>query len=411
MPVRRTKRLTTVEVGKLPIGRHGDDPCLYLVVRPNSRAWTFRYRDRRDGRLRDLSLGPTHAVGLADARRLAADCRRMLVEGIDPIDQRRERQAAASATAARTLSFQAAGERYIAAHQAGWRNPKHAAQWPASLARYAYPTLGKLPVAAIDTAAVLGVLEPIWTAKPETASRVRGRIESVLDWSTARGFRSGDNPARWRGHLDHLLPARAKVRAVEHHAALPWRELPAFMVELRRQDGIAARAVEFVILTAARTGEALGSTWAEFDLDNAVWTVPPERMKAGREHRVALSGDAVALLQALPREHGNPFVFIGSRAGHPLSNMAGLMLLRRMGRADLTVHGFRSTFRDWAGETSGHAREVVEHALAHRLKDRVEAAYQRGDLIQKRRRLMEDWSRYCAGAPVTADVVPLRAAR
>jgi integrase len=250
-------------------------------------------------------------------------------------------------------------------------------------------------------------LEPIWKAKPETASRLRGRIEAVLDWATVRGYRKGENPARWRGHLDKLLPARAKIQKVVHHPALPYSEIADFMVSLRNQEGIAARALEFLILTAARTGEIIGAGWDEVDLDERVWVIPEARMKAGREHRVPLSGPALAIVKQMNEIRESDFVFPGGKKGRPLSNMAMLALLKRIGRNDLTTHGFRSTFRDWAAERTTFSREVIEMALAHTIENKVEAAYRRGDLFRKRRQLMEAWARYCGTTRVQGDVVPI----
>jgi integrase len=297
------------------------------------------------------------------------------------------------------MTFKQCAEAYVAAHRAGWRNDKHAAQWSATLETYAYPTLGGLPVASVDVGLVLKVLEPIWSTKSETASRLRGRIEAVLDWAKVRGFREGENPARWKGNIDHLLPARAEVKAVEHHAALPYAEIGAFMAQLRNQPGMGAFALRFAILTAARTGEVLGTRWDEIDLKNAVWTIPAGRMKAGREHRVPLSSPAVTLLEELAKAKAGEFVFFGQRTVKPLSNMALLMTLRRMKCDDLTAHGFRSTFRDWAAEQTSASREVAEAALAHTLADKVEAAYRRSDLFDKRRALMADWAAYCLPSP------------
>lgn len=268
------------------------------------------------------------------------------------------------------------------------------------------PTIGDLPVAAIDTALVMKIVEPLWSTKTETASRVRGRIELILDWAAARGYRAGDNPARWRGHLDKLLPARTKVRKVKHHAALPYGDLPAFMAGLRGREGVSARCLEFVILTAARTGEAVGARWAEIDLAAKVWTVPAERMKAHREHKVPLSQRAVEILEGLPRE--GDYVFPGGKADKPLSNMALLATLRRMERPDLTGHGFRSTFRDWCAEQTAFPAEVAEMALAHVVSDKVEAAYRRGDLFRKRAQLMDAWGRYCGAERAAGGVVPMR---
>ena len=306
------------------------------------------------------------------------------------------------------MTFDQCADAYLAAHRAGWRNAKHAAQWSSTLATYVSPIFGNLPVQAIDVALVTKALEPIWTAKPETASRMRGRIESILDWAKVRGYRDGENPARWRGHLDHLLPARAKVSKVRHHAALPYDELAGFMGKLRAQGGTSARALEFAILTAARTGEVIGARWAEIDLPGKTWTIPAERMKAGREHRVPLSAAALAILETQAALTENEFVFPGQqRAG--LSDMALWMALRAMGRDDLTVHGFRSTFRDWAAERTNFPREVAEGALAHSLTDKVEAAYRRGDLFDKRRRLMTAWADHCGKAVAAGTVLPLRA--
>jgi integrase len=296
------------------------------------------------------------------------------------------------------MTFKESAAMYVASHRAGWRNPKHAAQWQATLATYAEPVIGGLSVQAIDTALVLKVLEPIWTTKPETAGRVRGRIESILDWAKARGYRAGENPARWRGHLDKLLPGRSKVRRVEHHAALPYAELPGFLVSLREQEGIAARALEFAILTAARTGEVIGARWSEMDLVGKNWTLPAARMKAGREHRVPLSDRALAILREMQphRQAEDAFVFPGGKNRRPLSNMAFLMLLRRMGRGDVTVHGFRSSFRDWAAERTKFPAEVAEMALAHTVSDKTVAAYNRSDLYERRRRLMAAWTTFCS---------------
>jgi integrase len=300
--------------------------------------------------------------------------------------------------AAKALTFKAAASAYVASHRAAWHNAKHAAQWESTLSTYAYPVIGALSVQAVDTALVLKVLEPIWTTKPETASRVRGRIEAVLDWARARGFRQGENPARWRGHLDNLLPARTKVRAVKHHAALPYDDVPAFMATLRQQEGTAARALEFTILTAGRTGETLGATFPEINTAERAWIVPAGRMKARKEHRVPLSDRAVELVELARAVPGlsDRHIFPGERRDKSLSNMAMLQLLRRMGRDDVTVHGFRSSFRDWAAERTNFPNEVVEMALAHTVSRKVEAAYRRGDLFEKRRRLMAEWAAFCA---------------
>ncbi|MGA3342807.1 MAG: integrase arm-type DNA-binding domain-containing protein [Methylocella sp.] len=389
------KRLTALKVEKVKKpGLYCDGLGLYLQVRAGgAKSWIFRYRT--NGKLRDMGLGSVNAVSLAQSREKAAACRSMRANGIDPIDAKRAERAKSRADATRAMTFEQCAAAYIDAHRAGWKNAKHVAQWTATLATYAYPIFGVQPVAAIDTPMVLRILEPMWTTKTETASRVRGRIESVLDWARVREFRHGENPARWRGHLDHLLPKRSKVAAVKHHAALPYDEVPAFMRSLRAEGGVAARAFEFCILTASRTGEVLGARWAEIDIKTKVWTVPPERMKARREHRVPLSDQALTILRRMQELSEGEYLFPGGKAKHPLSGMAFLMLLRRLRRDDLTAHGFRSTFRDWAAERTSFPREVADMALAHTVSDKVEAAYRRGDLFEKRRRLAEAWAAYC----------------
>jgi integrase len=302
-------------------------------------------------------------------------------DGIDPIEARKATQQARALDAAKSVTFDDCAAAYIEAHEASWRNAKHAAQWRKTLKDYAGPVIGRLAVQSIDTGLVIKVIEPLWRTVPETASRLRGRIESVLDWATVRGYRSGDNPARWRGHLDALLPAPTKVRRVKHHAALPYAELPAFMASLGAQEGIAARCLEFVVLTAARTGEAIGARWNE--IKDGVWTIPAERMKGGIEHRVPLSKQALAILDQM-KGNGSDYVFPSTIESQGLSNMAMLKLLARMDRADITVHGFRSAFRDWAAERTSYPNHVVEKALAHVVGDKVEAAYRRGDLFDKR---------------------------
>jgi integrase len=348
-----------------------------------------------NGRRRDMGLGPYPEIGLARAREKALEARALVKEGRDPLAERARVPA---------LTFKTAAEALIESKRPGWRNAKHAAQWGSTLAT-AYPRIGDLDVKAVGTAEVLAVLRPIWIGKPETASRLRQRIEAVLDYAAAMGVRAGDNPARWRGHLENLLARPSKVKVVAHHAALPWQQAPDFLAVLAQREGVAAKALAFTILTAARSGEVRGMTWAELDLATAVWTVPAGRIKAGKEHRVPLTAAARALL----REPGDPAALVfpsPSKAAAPLSDMTLAAVLKRMKRDDLTVHGFRSTFRDWAGEATAHPREVIEAALAHRLKDKAEAAYARGDLFHKRRRLMEDWSAFLARADA-GDVVPL----
>jgi integrase len=377
-------------------GLYGDGKGLYLRVNEGAgKSWVLRYM--LHGRAREMGIGSFADYTLAEARERARQYRKLVKEGVDPIEVRRERRGAALAQRAKTMTFRQCAEAYIAAHSAGWRNPKHARQWPSTLGTYVYPIFGALPVQAIDTGLVMKVLEPIWTTKTETASRVRGRIESILDWATVREYRRGDNPARWKGHLEEVLAEKSKVRRVEHHAALPYAELPGFMAELRAQEGIAARALEFAILTAARTGEVLGAKWPE--ITDKLWIVSRERMKAGREHRVPLGERAIELLEQMQKIREGEFVFPGGKARRPLSNMAFLMLLRRMGRGDLTAHGFRSTFSDWCAEQTAFPSEARAMALAHAVSDKVEAAYRRGDMLQKRRDLATAWDRYCSKRP------------
>jgi integrase len=402
LTVRRVER--TVQPG-----RYGDGGGLWLqVVNPRNRSWLFRWE--RNGRDHTIGLGPVHTVSLELAREKARACRLLLLDGIDPRQHRDDERAAREAARAKALLFKEAAAAYHAQHERKWRSRKHAVQFFATLRTYAFPVLGNMAVADIDTPAVLRALESIWREKAETASRVRGRIEAVLDWATVRGYRSGDNPARWKGHLDQVLPGRGQVAKPVHHAALPYQQVSAFLAELRKREGVAARALEFTILSIARTGETIGAEWGEIR-DN-IWTIPAGRMKAGREHRVPLSARAVELLESLPTEEGNGHVFVGPlRAGSGLSSTSLTAVLRRMGRRDVTVHGFRSTFRDWAAEQTNYPNHVVEMALAHVVGDRVEAAYRRGDLLAKRRQLAEAWARYCCSPPPAGDVVPLRHAR
>jgi integrase len=399
MGSRARNRLTDRSAKTVGGGKHCDGGGLYLQVVEGAtgltRSWLFRFKERWMG------LGPYPDVTLAEARQKALEARKLLLVGLDPIEQKRLSRAAANVVAAKTITFDQASAQYISSHRHGWKNAKHASQWEATLAAYVSPIFGNLPVTEIDAGLVLRALEPIWTTKPETASRVRGRIDAILDWAKARGYRTGENPARWKGHLDHLLPKRGKVKKVEHHAALPYAEVPAFMVQLHGQNGAAARALEFAILTAARTGEVLGARWDEIDLATQVWTVAAERMKGEREHRVPLSEAAAAIIKTQAERREGNFVFPGAR-GAALSNMAFLMLLRRMG-VDVTAHGFRSSFRDWAGDQTHVQREVVEAALAHTVGDKAEQAYRRGDALQKRRALMQAWADYCVPAAQTSD--------
>jgi integrase len=391
-------------------GYYGDGGGLYLQVSGSAaKSWVFRYRV--GDKLNEMGLGPLHTVGLAEARTKARRCREQRLDGLDPLVTRKAEKVRAKLDAARAMTFRACADAYIAMHKAGWRSPKSLTAWEGTLGAYVHPVLGALPVQAIDTALVTKAIEPIWTEKPETASRVRGRIESILDWASARGYRSGENPARWRGHLDKLLPKKSKVRRVEHHAALPYPEIATFIAELRQQEGSAAEALEFAILTTARTSEVLGARWEEFNPTERLWTIPATRMKAGKEHRVPMSDAALAIVERMAAIRQGYFVFPGGRPGRPLSNMSMLMLLRRMGRDDLTVHGFRSSFADWAAERTSFQREVREMSLAHTVDDKVEAAYRRGDLFQKRRQMMDAWARFCTTAPEAGKVVSFAAVK
>jgi integrase len=367
-------------------GRYSVGHGVYLQVSKwSTRSWLFRYV--RDGRARHMGLGSAEYVTLAEARAKGFEARRQLINGIDPLAAKHGEARARAVAAIKTKTFRECADQYIAAHEAGWRNGASTEQWTQSLRDHVYPKLGALPVGSIDTTAVLSVLEPLWTVKTETATRIRGRVESILDWAKVRGLRDGENPARWKGHLDKLLARPSKVRVVEHHEALAYNEAPDFMAALRQQDSLPARALEFLILTSARSGEVTGARWDE--IEGSVWTVPAERMKGGREHRVPLSGRAVEILEQLPRR--DELVFPGTTA-------KSLRLV--LGRLDcaVTVHGFRSTFRDWAAEHTNYPNHVVEQALAHAIANGVEAAYRRGDLFEKRRQLMQDWGEYCTRA-------------
>ena len=406
---RNIERLNALQVAKLVIpGYYPDGGNLYLQVGASgSKSWLFRYAV--GGKERQMGLGSLTAFTLSEARHRAKNQRKLLADKLDPLAIKRASQLQRRLADSNIITFDKAAAAFIESHSPGWKNAKHGDQWRNTLATYASPVFGTMPVSTIDKALVLRVLEPIWRTKNETASRLRGRIEKILDWAKAQDYRTGDNPAAWKGHLEALLPAPGKVQNIEHHPALPWAQIGAFMRDLRAMPGSAALATELIILTACRTSEALNSTWAEFDVDGALWTIPAARMKSGKEHVIPLSAAAVNVL-AKAREESNDsdFVFPG-RNGKTLSNMSCLAVLKRMGRADLTVHGFRSTFRDWAGESTAHPREVIEHALAHLLKDKAEAAYQRGTLLEKRRALMGDWGAYCNTVRTAGDVVAIRA--
>lgn len=366
-----------------------------------SRSWVFRYE--MDGRRREMGLGPLSTIGLSEARDRATALRRQLLDDVDPLEFKRQARLARLAEQAKKVTFKACAEMYLAAHQDSWKNAKHRWQWTQTLEKHVYPVIGHLAVADVDVNLVVKIIEPIWKKIPETASRIRGRIEAILGYATAREFRTGENPARWKGHLAEVL---SKIPKAEHHEALPFADMFSFMEELRGRQSISARALEFTILTAARTGETIGATWDEIDLDTGTWVVPAARMKGGEEHKIPLSGRAVAILKGIAAEQAGRGLSTDHVFG--LSNMAMLQLLRGM-RPDLTVHGFRSSFSDWAAETTSHPRHVVEMALAHKISNDVEAAYRRGDLFLKRRRLMEHWAKYCS-KPVAA-VGDLKAAR
>jgi integrase len=411
MPRKLSNALTPLTVTNAKPGRHADGGGLHLLVKESgARSWVYRFM--LNGKSRDVGLGAaagSDKLSLADARTEATKLRLKVKSGIDPLEERQreaaEALAAAQAAQIAGITFKAVAETYIGANEGSWRNDKHRQQWKNTLATYVYPVIGELPVAQVGTGHVLQILEPIWKNKAETASRVRGRMETILDAAKARGYREGENPARWRGHIAQILPARSRLTR-GHHKALPYEAIPKFVGKLRKRDAVAALALEFTILTAARTGEVIGARWAEVDLDKAIWTIPAERMKAGKEHRVPLSSRALEILQAtkgLRRDWLFPAI-----KGGKMSGMAMTMLLRRM-KADVTVHGFRSGFRDWAAECTGYAHEVAEMALSHAIENKVERAYRRGDMFDKRRRLMDDWATYCA-TPVAADgkVTPIR---
>jgi integrase len=407
---RIAKALSAIEIQRLNTpGYHaaGTVPGLYFrVTETGARGWILRTVIGH--RRRDVGLGGYPAVTLAMAHAQAREAKQAVRLGTDPIEARKAAKSALLAQQAQAMTFEQCATAYLAAHDGVWRNAKHGQQWRNTLATYAFPVLGRLLVRDVEMPHVLKVLEPIWRDKTETASRLRGRIESVLDWATTRGYREGANPARWKGHLDNQLAAPTKVAKVEHHAALDLNAAPGFLSALRQQNGMGARALEFAILTAARSGEVRGATWEEIDLDEAVWTVPAERMKAGKEHRVPLSRAALKLLKTqrpVDDDEAVGLVFPAPRGG-VLSDMTLSAVLRRM-KVDAVPHGFRSTFRDWAAERTNYPRDVVEMALAHAIGDKVEAAYRRGDLFDKRRRLMTDWASFLATTIIKGNVVPM----
>ena len=399
------KYLGVKDIAKLTVrGRYACGPNLYLQISEwGTKSWLFRFRIR--GRARHMGLGPVDLVTLAEARDKAHELRRQVLNGVDPLEAKRTTERALVLAEAKQRTFKETALAYIAAHEAGWKGDKSRQQWTLSLEKHAFPKLGALMVNEIDTPTVIAVVEPIWKTVPETARRVRNRIELILDYASAKGLRTGDNPARWSGLLENLLP---KINGKTHFAALPYREVGTFMAALRAQQGMAARALEFAILTATRANETCGARWDE--IDGNVWIIPAVRMKGGREHRVPLSKQANKLLAALPRngEH----LFSGPSGEEALQpRRLAFFLNSVMKRTDTTVHGFRATFKTWASEMTAYPNFVVEMALAHAIPSAVEAAYQRGDLIEKRRRLMEDWAKYC-GTPVaratSCEVVAIR---
>jgi integrase len=402
---RKAKELSALEVARLAKpGLHavGGVAGLALLISPSGgKSWILRARI--GSRRRDMGLGGYPDVPLKDARESARRAREKIRIGIDPIEEHHAAKRALIATRNNTVNFEKATYAFLEAKSDEWKNPKHRAQWQNTLEAYAFPFIGDMPVHEIQQAHVLQVLEPIWRTKTETASRVRGRIETILDWARVRGYRTGDNPAAWKGHLDMILPKPSKITKVSHFAAMDYRQISRFMAELRKQESMGARALEFAILTAARSGEVRGATWNEFDLEQRVWTIPAERMKASKEHRVPLSQAAVDLLDALHRFARPHYVFPGAKGGQ-LSDMALTAVLRRMGQA-VTAHGFRSTFRDWAAECTNFPNHVVEMALAHTIENKVEEAYRRGDLFEKRKKLMQAWTDYCNTPVRQADVV------
>lgn len=396
---------------KMAPGRYGDGGGLYLLVGPTgSKSWVFRYKVNRVERA--MGLGPFPTVTLADARKKAERCRRLRADRRDPLAEAAAEREQARIEAARAMTFKQCADAYLEILEAGWKNPKHRQQWRNTLETYAHPVIGSLPVQVVDVPLVLKILQPIWTTKTVTAGRVRSRIEAILDWAKVNKHREGENPARWRGNLDHALPKRSKVHQVKHHPALPFTEAPAFIAELRQRKAVAALACEFLVLTAGRTSPVLNCKWKEIDELGAAWIVPAEKMKGGREHRVPLSRPALAIIEQAKLLRHDDYVFPSNKKDMPLSNMAILTLLRRMERADITGHGFRSSFKDWASECTNFANEVSEMALAHVVGDKVEAAYRRGVMFEKRRKLMEAWAQYCTSSArprSSAEIVQLTA--
>ena len=410
MGSRQLNRLSakTVATKKLR-GLYCDGGGLYLQVTPSGgKTWIFRFQSPVTQKLRDMGLGPLHSIGLSEAREKAAAQRTVLLHGLDPIEAREENNRRKALEAAKAVTFRQCAASYIESHRPRWRNGKHGDQWESTIESYCDPVIGPLPVQDVDTGLVLKILEPIWATKSETASRLRGRIESVLDWAKVRGYRSGENPARWKGHIALLLPAIPRKNRVTHHKAMSFSEVSGLVAKLRDMLRVSARCLEFTILTAVRTSEAIYARPEEFDLNNAAWTIPGSRMKAAKEHRVPLSPRAVEIVQEFIAQK-NEFLFPGAKQVKPLNNMTMLHLLQRMG-IKATVHGFRSSFRDWAAERTAFPHEVCEAALAHSISNATEAAYRRGDLFEKRRNLMKAWADFINTPQMEGAVIPMKIA-
>jgi len=410
--VRALHRLSNLKVerAKQP-GMYADGGGLYLrIAEGGSKQWIYRYTT--NGHNRDMGLGPVRLLTLAEARERAREAGKLRLDGIDPIAHKHAQRGAAMVAAAGAKTFKECAEGFIRDNEKKWTHPKHRRDWERTLVRFVFPTLGNLPVASIDTPLVLKVIKPLWERVPETASRVRGRIEAVLGWATVHHYRTGDNPARWRQHLEHALPSRSEIARVEHHAALPYIQVASFMEALRKDTGIPARALEFITLTAARLGEATGTTWDEIDLGARTWTIPAKRMKADKEHKVPLSNPAIAVLKAMREIRQSDLVFPGFKPGQPIGADALRELIKKLAGDAVTVHGLRSTFRDWAADCTLFPNELVEMALSHAIPSATEKAYRRGNMFDKRRKLMDAWAAYCAKVETdTAKVVALARAR
>jgi len=404
---KKTKQLTALKIKKLKeAGSYPDGEGLYLQIsNTGNKSWFYRYEIAGKGRKHGLGSYPTTMLDMA--RKKATACRVLRDKGIDPIEHKKQQVLDEELKKLKGVTFEKCATDYIASHKAGWKNRKHEQQWRNTLKTYAYPYIGKLPVKSIDTGLVLKVLEPIWYEKTETASRVRQRIENILDWAKVRKYRTGENPASWRGHLDHILPKPTKVRKVKHFNAMPYVGVPKYFKKLRKTETLAAKTLAFIILTASRSGEARGATWAEIDLKKGIWELPAERMKADRPHRVPLSKEAIKILKEAKEFCHAEYVFAGLKKDKPISE-ATIRNLIKADHSDVTTHGFRSSFRDWCAEMTNYPREVAEAALAHTLRDKTEAAYQRGDIFVKRKKLMDAWAAHCLKGSKAGNVVPIK---